>query len=67
MRMIPYKEDLIIEFKSDIKRYPDSELIDEIAGMANTKGGTLYLGVEDDGAITGVPVFRRSTMKIPEF
>ncbi|AVM68075.1 AAA family ATPase [Lachnospiraceae bacterium oral taxon 500] len=54
MRTIPYKEDLIIEFKSDIKRYPDSELIDEIAGMTNTKGGTLYLGVEDDGAITGV-------------
>ncbi|MCR5147445.1 MAG: putative DNA binding domain-containing protein [Eubacterium sp.] len=54
MRIIPYKEDLVIEFKSDIKRYPDSELIDEIVGMANTKGGTLYLGVEDDGQITGV-------------
>ena len=54
MRTIPYKEDLIIEFKSDLKRYPDNELIDEIVGMANTKGGTLYLGVEDDGEITGV-------------
>lgn len=54
MRTIPMKEDLIIEFKSDIKGYPDSELIDEIVGMTNTKGGILYLGVEDDGTITGV-------------
>ena len=53
MRTIPYKEDLITEFKSDLKRYPDNDLIDEIVGMANTKGGNLYLGVEDDGEITG--------------
>ena len=54
MRTIPMKEDLIVEFKSDIKKYSDSDLIDEIVGMTNTKGGTLYLGVEDDGEITGV-------------
>ena len=30
MRTIPMKEDLIVEFKSDIKRYSDSELIDVI-------------------------------------
>lgn len=54
MRIIPNKEDLTIEFKSDLKRYPDNDLIDEIVGMANTKGGTLYLGVEDNGDITGV-------------
>ncbi|MCR4892136.1 MAG: putative DNA binding domain-containing protein [Lachnospiraceae bacterium] len=54
MRTIPYKEDLRTEFKSDRKRYPDNDLIDEIVGMANTKGGNLYLGVEDDGEITGV-------------
>ena len=54
MRTIPYREDLIVEFKSDLKRYPDNDLIDEIVGMANTKGGNLYLGVEDDGEITGV-------------
>ena len=37
MRTIPMKEDLIVEFKSDIKRYSDSDLIDEIVGMTNTK------------------------------
>ncbi len=54
MRTIPTKETLEIEFKSDIKCYPDHDLIEEIVGMTNTVGGTLYLGVEDDGSITGV-------------
>lgn len=54
MRTIPTKETLEIEFKSDVKSYPDHELIEEIVGMANTVGGTLYLGVEDDGTITGI-------------
>ena len=54
MRTIPMKEDLIVEFKSDVKGYSDSDLVDEIVGMTNTKGGDLYLGVEDDGTITGV-------------
>lgn len=54
MRTIPTKETLEIEFKSDVKCYPDRELIEEIVGMTNTIGGTLYIGVEDDGSITGV-------------
>ena len=54
MRSIPMKETLEVEFKSDIKCYSDKDLIDEIVGMANTIGGTLYLGVEDDGTITEV-------------
>ncbi len=54
MREIPFKEDLTTEFKSDRTRYKDSLLVEEIVGMANTKGGNLYLGVEDDGEITGV-------------
>lgn len=54
MRSVPLKEDLTTEFKSDVKRYPDGELIDEIVSMANTMGGFLYLGVEDNGDISGV-------------
>lgn len=54
MRNIPVKEDLITEFKSDKKGYSDTLLVEEIVGMTNTKGGTLYLGVEDNGEITGV-------------
>lgn len=56
MRMIPSKETLTIEFKSDIKKLCDQELVDAIIGMTNTEGGTLFLGVEDDGQITGVHV-----------
>ena len=54
MRTIPDKETLTTEFKSDKKRLHDNDLIDAVIGMANTKGGVLYLGVEDNGKITGV-------------
>lgn len=55
MSCIPNKESIIIEFKSDRKgKYPDKELVEAIVAMANTDGGTLYLGVEDNGEITGL-------------
>jgi len=54
MRSIPQKEDLRTEFKSDLKKLNDNDLIDAIVGMTNTDGGCLYLGVEDNGDITGV-------------
>ena len=54
MRMIPKKETLTIEFKSDIECLDEKELVSEIVGMTNTEGGVLYLGVEDNGDITGV-------------
>ncbi len=54
MRTVPMRETLEIEFKSDLKCYPDHDLIEDTVGMANTVGGVLFLGVEDDGTITGV-------------
>lgn len=54
MRNVPMAESMEIEFKSDLKCYPDHDLIEAIVGMANAVGGILYLGVEDDGTITGV-------------
>ena len=54
MRIIPEKETLTVEFKSDLAGYSDNDLVDEIVGMTNTQGGNLYLGVEDNGIITGV-------------
>lgn len=53
-RMVPYEETLSIEFKSDIKKYGDNDLFEDVVAFANTEGGDLYLGVEDDGMITGV-------------
>lgn len=54
MRTISKKESLTIEFKSDLKMIKDKDLIECIVAMTNTKGGYLYLGVEDDGTVTGV-------------
>lgn len=53
-RIIPFKETLTIEFKSDLKKYGDADLFEDVVAFANTDGGELYLGVEDDGSITGV-------------
>lgn len=54
MSNIPAKETLKIEFKSDVEGFSESDLVVEIVGMTNTEGGVLYLGVEDDGTVTGL-------------
>ena len=54
MCKIPAKESLSVEFKSDKKCLSNSILLDAVVGLANTDGGILYLGVEDDGEITGL-------------
>ena len=54
MRMIPDKESLVIEFKSDLKKLSDTEIFEAVVAFANTEGGDLFLGVEDDGNVTGV-------------
>lgn len=51
---IPPKETLTVEFKSDRKRLSDSDLIEAIVCLANSDGGELWLGVEDDGTPTGL-------------
>lgn len=53
-RIIPSKETLTVEFKSDKNKLSDSELLEAVVAFANTNGGDLYLGVEDDGEITGL-------------
>lgn len=50
----PSKESLVIEFKSDRKCYALAKLYEDLVGLANTDGGCLYLGVEDNGTPTGV-------------
>lgn len=52
--MIPKKESLVVEFISDRKKLDNAEIFETIVGFANSKGGTLYIGVEDDGTATGV-------------
>lgn len=47
-------ESLTVEFKSDTRSLPDRDLVAAIVALANTEGGDLLLGVEDDGQITGL-------------
>lgn len=54
MENIGFKEDLVNEFKSDRKCLADGDIIDAVVAFANTDGGDLYLGVEDDGEISGL-------------
>ena len=54
MRLIPEKESLTVEFKSDKSCFSDKQLVEEVVGMTNSEGGEIYLGVEKDGTISGV-------------
>lgn len=47
-------ETLTVEFKSDQKPLPDRDLVAAVVALANTDGGDLYLGIEDDGSVTGL-------------
>lgn len=52
--MLPKKESLTIEFKSDKNKLQNQDIFDAVVAFANTEGGDLYLGIEDSGEVTGV-------------
>ena len=52
--VIPSAESLTVEFKSDRGPLHDKELIETVVCLANTSGGVIYLGVEDNGEVTGL-------------
>ena len=53
-KRIQQGESLTLEFKSDLKCLADRELVTAVVALANTEGGDLLLGVEDDGTVTGL-------------
>ena len=55
---------MTVEFKSDKKCISMDVLYEELVGMANSEGGSVYLGVEDDGTPTGVNEQHRNVQKI---
>ncbi len=61
-------ENLTVEFKTWIHakdmRERISLAVDELVAFANAKGGTVYMGIEDDGTVTGCN--RYDTQKIME-
>ena len=66
-RLIPLQETLEIEFKSDKDKLSDNDLIDAVVAFANTNGGDLYLGVEDDGKITGLHKAHKDATQLAAF
>ena len=62
--MIPPKESLTDEFKSDRKTISDNIIVEEVVALANTEGGRLYIGVEDDGAVTGAQECHRDKIRM---
>lgn len=62
---LPLTETLTIEFKSDRKRLPDDDLVEALVCLANTEGGELWLGVEDDGTPTGLHPAHQSLAGLP--
>lgn len=66
-RMIPRHESLEIEFKSDKKKLNDSAIIDAVVAFANTNGGEIYLGVENNGDITGLHEDHRDITRLAAY
>lgn len=62
---LPPGESLTVEFKSDRNRLHDDELVEALACLANTHGGELWLGVEDDGQPTGLHDAHRNLAGLP--
>ena len=61
---LPTTESLTVEFKSDKHTYPLNKLYEDLVGLANTDGGTLYLGIEDNGVPTGVDSQHKNCQEI---
>ncbi len=60
----PSKETLTVEFKSDQKCLSMDDLYKEVVAMANTDGGVIFLGVEDNGIVTGLHDQHSDTVKM---
>lgn len=63
--LIQQGESLSLEFKSDLKCLSDRDLVAAVVSLANTDGGDLLLGVEDDGEVTGLHTNHCNVSGIP--
>ena len=49
---IPTNESETVEFKQSFQ----AEVIETLVAFANAKGGSVYIGLQDDGTIKGVEI-----------
>ena len=55
MFAFPDHESLTVEFKSDPPSgLSNKTIVDAVDGLANTEGGDLYIGIDDNGTVTGL-------------
>lgn len=53
-RLIAAGESLTVEFKGESRRsLPDREVYENVVCLANTEGGMLLIGIEDNASVTG--------------
>lgn len=67
MQNIGFNENLNIEFKSDIHCLSNNDIVDAVVAFANTDGGDLYIGVEDNGDVTGLHKKHEDTTQLAAF
>ena len=60
--MLPTKEDIKTEFKSCTNAISHS-VYETVCSFLNHSGGTIYLGINDDGIIEGVNEAQAETLK----
>lgn len=54
-QIVPERETLTVAFQQDFEdKASDGALIETVVGMANAEGGTLYIGVGEEGRIFGM-------------
>jgi len=63
--LISAGETITTEFKSDVKGLSDRDLVAAVVALANTEGGSVFLGIEDNGKITGLNQKHQQTSGIP--
>lgn len=64
MATLPTQETLTVEFKSDRKGLSDNEIVLAAICLANSEGGHLYIGIENDGNVTGVSGPRKDAHRV---
>jgi len=64
-QLIQRGESLSLEFKSDRTCLSDRDLVTAVVSLANTEGGNLLLGVEDDGTVTGLHANHLNVLGLP--
>ena len=53
-----FVESEVVELKAEVV----GDICKEVIAFANTKGGTLYIGVSDDGSVVGAVSYTHLTL-----